>query len=237
MLALIPELDYGAEELLMKLAARAPNSVLDFFESRLARVICDIDEERFEAIPFQFHHLNPSHVSVDATVARAFAWYLQDRPLFPYRGGRFIANLFPTLSAELQKSLLTILEGSDPERLGFVIKLLQSYNGGTFLQPLCKALVTALPSGDDRLEDVKHILFSTGVVRGEFGFVDVYLEKQRDLSDWIGDQDESISSFARSATADLDKMIAGERRRAEEARQLRQRSYQIPDAEDDPIGQ
>jgi ppGpp synthetase/RelA/SpoT-type nucleotidyltranferase len=226
----MPKLGFRVEDLLVKLTAHEPAAFLDFFEKRLTREKTD-SEERFEAVPYRFERIKVPPVPAVMAVERTFAWYRSDKLLFPYRGGRVLANLYPTFSEELQEALLALLVGDQAERFEFVLRLLRGYSGEEFLWPICKAVVQKLPQNDELLSEVKAVVFSTGVVSGEFGMADAYAAKQRQLAPWLEDEDANVRAFAKSTVGDLERAIASERRRAEEERQLRRRNYESPDDE------
>jgi hypothetical protein len=74
---------------------------------------------------------------------------------------------------------------------------------------------------------------STGVVSGEFGFVDAWRAKKESLREWLADERPAVKAFAERHIAKLDLMIASEQRRAEAEREMRNRSYDEEDDESD----
>ena len=140
-------------------------------------------------------------------------------------------NLFPRFSKELEQALRDFAGGDKPERFDFVLQLLRGYNGEPFLLPICRAVVAEIPANDELLSEVLAILFSTGVVSGEFGLVDAYVERKKQLSEWLTDQNEKVRTFAQSTIGDLDRMIADERRRADASWHLRRLDDPDPDPE------
>ncbi|MGE3153504.1 MAG: hypothetical protein AB7G48_07075 [Nitrospiraceae bacterium] len=88
-LGYLRRLNYKAERVLVRLADRQPEAVWDYFGVRLSHEAADgEDEDRFEAVPFQFHGLekelskNPS-----LAISKGLSWFTQDRRLFQFRGG------------------------------------------------------------------------------------------------------------------------------------------------------
>jgi hypothetical protein len=80
------------------------------------------------------------------------------------------------------------------------------------------------PSGPLRRR-VAIALQATGVVSGEFGMAEAYTCKREELLDWFDDPDEKVRQFAERYVADLEKMSAAERLRAEEDITLRKHRY------------
>ena len=83
-LGYLRQVNYQVERVLVRLAERQPEAVWDYFGTRLAREAADgEDEERFEAVPFQFHGLE-KELSKDPQLAisKGLSWFAQDRELF-----------------------------------------------------------------------------------------------------------------------------------------------------------
>jgi len=65
-------------------------------------------------------------------------------------------------------------------------------------------------------------------VSGEFGFVEAYLRKKQEMTDWLSDTDANVRAFAESYVRYLDRLIAAEQRRSEEDIEMRRRMYDDP---------
>ncbi len=91
----------------------------------------------------------------------------------------------------------------------------------------------AFPAGDPLLPHVEEILQSTGVLAGEFGFVEAYTKKKGEMAGWLTDPDAHVRAFADSHVRLLDRQIAAEQRRAEEGLEMRKRMYDDPAGEDE----
>jgi beta-lactamase class D len=90
----------------------------------------------------------------------------------------------------------------------------------TAVEPTTKSSLFEVP-----LREVAVILESTGVVSGEYGFVEAFERKKEEVKDWLNDQNEKIGAFAVKYQADLDKRIEWERKRADEDIALRKFKY------------
>ncbi len=227
-------IEYDVEHVVAKIAAVAPEAVFRFFGKRLAhdKVGKKSDEgsKRYEAVPYEFHDLQKPLSSIpDRAVDIARDWYQQDRSLFEYRGGRVLANVFPTIPAAFSSKLESLVQSGNVDDVDFVLEVLGNYEGEKALHEVCKAVVNVLPEGDSRLSHVEIILQSTGVLVGEFGLVEAYKQKKAEIEYWLTDNSEKIQKFARRYLRDLDQQIASEQRRAEESRELRRRDYESPE--------
>jgi hypothetical protein len=120
---------------------------------------------------------------------------------------------------------MTMVQTGDDTNLNFVLAVLRNYDGGTFMHELCKALVEALPEGDERAGKVTIILESTGTVSGEFGMVQAYRRPKDEIQHWLADPRVKVRHFAEVHLRALDRAIAAEQRRSETAYELRRRDW------------
>ncbi len=63
--------------------------------------------------------------------------------------------------------------GTD-EDIDFILHVLRNYKGEPAIHPVAQAIINRLPKDDRRLSLVEVVLETTGVVGGEFGFVEAY---------------------------------------------------------------
>jgi len=77
-------------------------------------------------------------------------------------------------------------------------------------------------------------LNNTGVVSGEFGFVEAWRDKKKSLTDWLSDARPAVVTFAEKQIKELDLMITDEQRRVETELEMRKRNY---DGGDDELGE
>jgi hypothetical protein len=74
-------------------------------------------------------------------------------------------------------------------------------------------------------------LQSTGVISGEFGFVETYRSRKAQIETWLTDARPKVRSFARRFVRRLEQSIAAEQRRAEQDKEMRRRQYEDPEEE------
>jgi hypothetical protein len=80
---------------------------------------------------------------------------------------------------------------------------------------------------------VEIVLQDTGPVMGEFGLVEAYSRKKREMVSWFDDPDARVRAFAESHILMLDRQIAAEQRRSEESIEMRKRMYDQDDGPND----
>jgi hypothetical protein len=223
--------EYRFEEVLQILALAHPKEVVDFFGQRLAYQPDPDEEERYEAIPFEFHHLHETLPRIaDYIVDSVRSWFEQDERHFSYRGGRFLANVFPSITSEVESLLLRFSRTGVRKDLDFLIQVLRGYRGQNFIHTLCKEIVGALPEADPLLDEVVIAIEEMGVVRGQFGVAEAYEHRKARMQEWLADSRERVREFATRHIHSLEQQIAAETRRSEEELELRKRDYeQIPE--------
>ncbi|WP_121119526.1 hypothetical protein [Croceibacterium ferulae] len=89
------------------------------------------------------------------------------------------------------------------------------------VDPVAKAAIAALEPGNDILEDVGRALERSGVVMGEFGFVERLEDQLARVRTWLEDGDARIRTFAEGHIRYLDRAIVAETRRAEASQAAR----------------
>jgi hypothetical protein len=89
-------------------------------------------------------------------------------------------------------------------------------------------LVARLPEDDPRLQIAEICLQSTGVIGGEFGFVEAYRGRKARINTRLTDTRPQVGSFAEEFVRRLEQSIAAEQRRAEQEKEMRRCHYEDP---------
>jgi ppGpp synthetase/RelA/SpoT-type nucleotidyltranferase len=231
-LVYLPQIETHAEFVLVLLAEKYPEKVFDFFGDRLTFAASreDGDDDRYEAVPLHFYHLQKSFTGIaEHAVGFVRKLFVGGDPTFQFSGGRLLASSFPDYVEPFARSLESCLRSGNREDIKFVVQVMSSYHGEVSLNETCKAVVRALPADDALLSGVEIVLQNTGVVSGEFGLVQAYQAKKQEMTGWLGDPDAKVRAFAESYVRLLDRQIAAEQRRSEESIEMRKRMYGDPD--------
>jgi hypothetical protein len=234
-LGYVRQVNYKVERILVRLAERQPEAVWDYFGARLAREAADgKDEERFEAVPFQFHGLE-KELSKDPQLAisKGLSWFTQDRTRFQFRGGILLSNAFPNCTPEFAAALAGLVKTGGDTEADFALAILQNYRGETSPDVVLKEIVSRFPDDARKMSGVRGSIDSTDVVSGKFGLVEAWRAKKESLTEWLTDERPAVKVFAEKHMAELDLMIASEQRRAEVEIEMRNRSYDEEDDESD----
>ncbi|MCH8082114.1 MAG: hypothetical protein IID52_07015 [Proteobacteria bacterium] len=135
-------------------------------------------------------------------------------------------NIFKDFPSDFEKTLIKLVQAGKLENIDFVVDILRNYEGEPFLKEICREIVKHLPEGDrKRIGSVASVLDSTGVVMGEFGFVEAWQKRYDQIEDWLQDPDPKVRNFAERYRANLSNMIEQERKSAEEKIELRKHKY------------
>jgi ppGpp synthetase/RelA/SpoT-type nucleotidyltranferase len=237
-LGYVRQVNFQVERVLVRLAERQPAAVWDYFGTRLAKEAVDgDDEERFEAVPFQFHGLE-YELSKDPQLAisKGLSWFAQDRELFEFRGGRLLSSAFPNCTPEFATALTELVKIGGDTETDFALAILRNYRGETSTYVVLKEIVSHFPDDPSKMDGVRVSIDSTGVVSGEFGLAEAWRAKKESLTEWLADERPEVKAFAEKHIAELDLMIVSEQRRAEAEREMRSRSYDEEDKSYDDDG-
>lgn len=226
--SLIPEVKLGheAEWVLAVIAKARPVRVMDYFIDRLRLANGNDAPKGYDPVPFSLSELTePLSNFAGDMVQKLRDWYDEDDRLFHYRGAQFLKAVFPNFSP-LEASLRSIVAEGDRKGLEFVLAVLRSFDGQNVLHPICRDIVAALQPEDELLIEVEIVLDSTGMVSGQFGFVEAYQVKKAEIQGWLTDPREPVRAFAERHMRNLDRQIAADQRRSMEEHELRKRAYE-----------
>lgn len=216
---------YQVEEILKVIAEKNPSAVIEFFGRRLKAVETSSD---FNAIPHGFQSLHgPLSEHSNLIVETVKSWNRNDATLFRFRGGRFIAQIFPEFGHGIEAELMALATSGNKLDANFVIGVVCNYYGEPFLHSVCRQLVITHYTDERLMEDVIHVLEKTGVVSGEYGMAEAYASKAKEISYWEDDAEYSVREFAKGYIETLTKQEEFERKRADESIELRKHQFGV----------
>ncbi len=220
----LESIDYHAEEVLIPIAEKSPELVIQFFCERIA---LDGDAfSRFDAIPYSLGDLSvPLSKKPEQVIQTIKGVYDGDYGVFIYRGANLIKNIFPSLESDAQSVLIDIASSTEKQDLLFVYAILRNYDGDPVIHPVCKELVKILPEDGSLKNELLIILSNTGVVSGEYGFPNAYKQKIEEIQSWLSDEDKKVIEFAKEYIAYLEIRIKDETNRADEQVALMKHQY------------
>ena len=228
-LGYLRQVNYQVERVLVRLAERQLEAVWDYFGARLAKEVAGVgeDQERFEAVPFEFHGLE-KQLSKDPQLAikKGLAWFARDSRLFQFRGGRILSNTFPNCTPQFADALAELVTTGGDTEVDFALAILQNYRGEVSTHSVLREIVSRFSEDKRKMSAVRIVIESTGVVSGDLGFADAWRARKELLSQWLEDERQSVKAFAEKHISEMDRMIASEHRRAESQREMWKRDFE-----------
>ncbi|MBP1871952.1 ppGpp synthetase/RelA/SpoT-type nucleotidyltransferase [Ensifer adhaerens] len=221
----LTELSYDAERLVSYVAVGYLERVWEFLGRRFAHPREESGDHRFEAVPYRFQLLT-RRLSSNAELAlnKTRSWFDADSSLFAFRGGKVLAQIFPACAADISDALIARVTAGDEDDARFVLGVMQNFHGEPSTHAVLKALLVSFPESDFVRSGVARSIQNTGVVHGEFGFVDSLREKKTLIEPWLND-DSVVADFARQQISSIEREILSEQRRAEERNALRRLEF------------
>ncbi|MDO8886073.1 hypothetical protein [Candidatus Oleimmundimicrobium sp.] len=225
-LLLVPNIDYRIEKILMPIAEKYPKKIINFFHERVLIKAKEKQEERYDAVPFNFHKANePLSKNAKVVVPEILKWFTKKDWLFYWEGSHLLKAIFPTFNKVLEEELIRLVKSKDNKKVEITFSILRAYKGEVFLHSVCKELIKNYPENDKYDKEMFIVLSQTGGVWGEYGFVERYKEKKEAIQSWKKDKNRAIQSFVKKYDNYLDKKISYERKRADEDIELRKREF------------
>jgi len=239
----LPKVDWQVEKVLVRLAKRQPEAIWDYFEARLARGDEDGEgEDRFEAVPFEFHELK-KELSKDPQLAirKGLSWFPQNPKLFKFLGGRLLSITFPNCTPKFATALTDLVKVGDDVKAEFALAILENYTCETSTHVVLKEIVSLFPDDNIKMGKVRNSIDNIGIVSGKYGIAEAWQTKKESLKEWLADERLAVKEFAKNHIAELECMIASERCRAETAYEMQKRDYDEEidksDSDDDKEGE
>lgn len=225
----LPKIEAHEEHVLAILAKKHPNKIFDFFCERIAYELEVKAKNCYEAIPFQFYSLPRTFRSIEAHAINATRkLFTAGDKTFRFHGGRLLAISFPELPEGFRHCLLSYIN-SNRDDLEFLICTLSCYQGDSNLNEICKSIIRSLPRKDPLCDKLENILHPTGVFTGEFGMLEAYVNKKREIECWVSDSDLRIKEFAEKFIIHINNQIAAIQRSNDGNREMRRLMYERDD--------
>ena len=118
-----------------------------------------------------------------------------------------------------------VVKTGDRDNLAFVLTTLLAYDGDEQVYPLCMDAVDRLDEKDERLARVSCVIGKTGVVSGEFGFVEAEAAQRARLERWRDDRRPKVQAYVTEQLRQIDQSMAWQQRRAELDVEQRKRDW------------
>lgn len=213
-------INYHSSEVLASIARTQPKKVMELLR---ARVLYKDDKRsttedyfRYDAIPYHLDELGDELKNHPEVVLEELVKWLNDEAyLLRWETAHFLHNLYPAFEQPISTYLEEIVESKDTDKIEtIVLPVLREYKGHEDTHTICKKIVKEYGNKYD--SDLFIALSESGVVSGQYGFVQLYKAKQESVKPWLEDADEKVKAFAKRYIDWLEKRIQWEKKRADD---------------------
>lgn len=234
-LLLVQRIDFQHEQVLTWIAEKFPELVWDYFGKRIQ---IDAGKEKpkdFQPVPYKLQYLHkPLAKNVKLAIAKARELFGSDSsPMFRFRGGKLLATVFPLCGKEFATQLEELINAGAAEDAIFAVRVMDNYKGQGFTHSILKSILARHPGNDDMSGRVMTALMQSGVVHGEYGFVESHRQKKEILVGWLQDERAGVRDFAEKQIRVIDLWIADEQRRADEQKRMYELQFDSEKADKD----
>jgi ppGpp synthetase/RelA/SpoT-type nucleotidyltranferase len=220
-----PFLEYASEDIVAAIAIRWPALAIQFLGDRQVFAKTEEAPLGYDAVPFTVHSLRePLAAAPDLLLEGARLWFDAAPLLFTYDGGRLIATTFPNLEG-LEVQLQTLIDTGEDDNLSFVLQILCAYDGRACVDSFVQSILIRVAVDHPLVDHLRSVYGLAGVVSGEFGFVDLHVDRRNRIAPWLRDESDSVRVFAEQLICEIDQQIAVETRSAEASIAMRKLQY------------
>jgi ppGpp synthetase/RelA/SpoT-type nucleotidyltranferase len=212
-----PKADHHVDYILLPFARVDLPCVLTYFGARLGYAARKPDDLKYEAIPYALAEMKPMQDAPEPVLDAALGWIQEDANRSHRGADSFVHAVFPQITDQLASALIKRGTSGNRNQTEGVLDVLSTYEGTERVYDICREIVGSIDPNDEALLDkVSFSLQHTGVVSGEFGFVEAYAAQKALLEKWLTDSRASVRAFATKLISGFDKAIASEQDRAEQ---------------------
>lgn len=223
--------DLGVEELL-KILIEEKNEkgielVLDLFHERIARGLVSKEglQTRYSPVPFELYYISDLFGEyANFVVNGVLDWFGKDR-LKNFYVAELVASMFPVFHPVLEQHLIQKVEQGGKNDTDAALSIASRYEGEVFLHNVLRVVIMKNPNDKEVYDEVIHALSSTGVVSGEYGFVNAYEKKKQEIAAWKNVKNKALAAFYKGYISYLNQRIKEETKRADEDIAFRKRDF------------
>lgn len=223
-----PQIEYNVEQMLIPIANVAPKKVIKFFESRL-----EIQENekkiniQYTAIPFHLNELGEAlKNNSKVCIPLIFKWFNKDY-IYRYEASDLLQKLFPLFDKPLEVFFLGILKNKNTREGKVILEVLSRYEGNSLIYNFSQQFVIAFQDEPELLQKLMYVLSKTGVVAGEYGFVEELKQTKKEIRKWNKCKNEAVRRFVKDFVDYLNSNISNEKKRTDERVQLMKHEFEV----------
>jgi len=210
-------ISYNEEEILKPIAEKYPKRVIEFFLKRMVFSKGYKLGSRYYPVPSSLGDIALCFKKKDIVKLMLKKFDKKKGSLNIWIAG-LIKNIFQDFEDLLERELIEIVNSREEKRLYIIFNILNAYEGKEFLfsKDIGKEIIKKYYSNSKVRKHLISSLSRTGVVSGEYGFVEALERKKELIQGWQKDEGSEIKSFTEEFKYILDKQIVYEKKRADE---------------------
>jgi len=212
------------ESFLSVIAGRHPLEVVDFFEQRIIYSSkIEVLDLNYLSVPYRFYELNKSLKMTWVTKMPSLLKKLDSKDYrISNQAGRLIKNLLNIKSAELKKTVGKMIANKGNVNTKRALQILGQFQNTNGIFDLCLKIVKKHPNDRKIWNEVFSLIWKTGVVTGEEGFINAYMEKRKLLESYSKAATKAEIKFIKMAVSRLEEFELNERKRIDSAKQKKE---------------
>ncbi|MFC1692042.1 hypothetical protein ACFL1R_00890, partial [Candidatus Latescibacterota bacterium] len=226
----LPDLDWHVQGLLLEIGKDNLNTIMDVFNGRIEK-----DEnikkqgerqfgiENYKVIPYHFNPALSGYIAKHREYKKCAIDLVdkmtKDGSLYNWN----VINFLQRIGSPLNEIIMSIIKKGDETNLIRAIRIMYSFEGCDF--DLCIEIVKR-SDNKNILDRVSGIMYSTGMVAGEYGLANAFEGKAKSLVKYKKEKNPQVKKFVNKMIDNFQKSAKSERQRADEENQLRKIEFE-----------
>lgn len=208
------DIGYDTEKILMPLAEKCPERIIDFLYQRVES--SKSGENLIDSIPYSFQLIKePLSKNVKIIVPKILEWLKKDDWRYKWEAGHLFNIIFPIIDDKFKEIIITLVREKDSNKLDYIFLILDKYGGTADVLDIVHEIIKNFKTTNRIRNRLFSLLSQIGVVTGEYGIVNAHQKKIKDIEPWLSDSDSGIVEFAKGYTTYLENAIKYEKARVD----------------------
>ena len=235
-LLLAEHLNYEFETLFEPIVRKYPKDFINFLLERVEfgkKLKSEDRRSRYDAIPHNFDKLGEAmRAHAPVIIPLILRWYSLGTPktdqwLYRWEASHLLKEVFPG-NPLLEEEMLKMIQRGGKEGLAVVDEFISRFEGQEFLWKLVEETINTYKGTPDYENTKRHLfgyLSQTGVVTGEYGFMEAHISKKNALALLKNTQNQDFLAFLNDYEEYLEKRIVAEQKSSDDDIDRRRREF------------